>query len=345
MTLDCYGDEIVTLADLAGSFDPASKTSTDTWWVGEWEKVARRLGWSQTLEKAVVAAKQSQGDIVGLRSAPHNAFNQWFSAREAVFIGDWDDSLVARVRHEAVLAFRNRPNTWMAVAPSWDTPYGACASGVRAFASTQRPSYFRAGEGATPRGPGCVWEGQVRLCFGAFPYVSGRMGVVADGLTWTGVKNWRPAQEAMRICSEFWEPAGNARQDAREVVKHWAEFRTATASVVDGLPETPTSPGAPYRMGLRVAVHLGSEESLVFPGPRGPLAASAYNYVVERYAAFFACRRSILENFSSLSGAVQNSLRANPDPCVEPFTTPAPPAPAPVPPKPPITPGPGAIKG
>ena len=322
--LECYGDDIEALADEAGDFDPGSKEDTDAWWLRQWQRVAQRLGWSQSLEQAVAAAKQSGGNIVGLRVAPLNAFNRWVRDRRSVVEGPWDAAALARVRHDCVVAFRARPNTWLAEAPAWDLPHGACTGQTRAFASTARPSYYRRGEGTTPRDPGCRWEGEVRLSFGLFPYVSGRLGPVADGLSWTPVDQWRPASEAMRMAAELWEPTGNARQDARLVADHWRDFVEATRRMLEGLPDKPTTPGGVYRVGARLAVHLGSEAATVLPGPRGPLAVSAYNYVVERFAAFFACRRSILTHFSTLSIAAKNALRANPDPCVGSFTAPAP---------------------
>lgn len=339
MILECYGDEIVMLADLAGRFDAADKDSTEGWWLDQWSRVARRLGWSQSLDAKVSLAKQTGGGFIGVRNAPLAAFREWHKDRPPVMVGPWDSTTLSRVRHECVQTIRNTPNVWMAETPAYALPFRACANKQRAFAATESPSYFRRGEGVTPRGPDCEWEGAVRISFGTWPYVTGRLGRVADGLTWLSSDEWTPAVLAMQTCSELWEPAGNANQDARLVVQHWAEFRSATAALIDAMPEEPRRAGDPYRLGYRVAVHLGSEDATVLVGPRGPLSVGAYNYVVERFAAFFACRRSILESFTALPANVQQLLRSNPDPCLEPFLAPVPPK-QPKQPQPPVPPKP-----
>ena len=53
--------------------------------------------------------------------------------------------------------------------------------------------------------------------------------------------------------------------------------------------------------------------------PLGPLAANAHNYVIRRYAAFFALRRSLLLNASRLTSDQTSAVAGNPDPCLRPY--------------------------
>ena len=75
-------------------------------------------------------------------------------------------------------------------------------------------------------------------------------------------------------------------------------------------------PGRLYRRGVLLYVHQGSLHVTGLDGPRGRLPALAYNYIVQRFASFFAVRRATLRALATLPAEVQRSAATSIDPCL-----------------------------
>lgn len=126
----------------------------------------------------------------------------------------------------------------------------------------------------------------------------------------------------MRLCAGLWQPEGNLRQDARTVVHRYRHFRQAVDLVLRDIPQyAPRAlvPGRIYRRGLLLHAEQASLELATVPTPFGPLAANAHNYIVRRFAAFFALRRALLRDATRLSPALAALVTQNPDPCLRAF--------------------------
>lgn len=325
-TLDCYGDTIEALADMSGGFDLASADSYRSWSLREWGRVAHRIGFAKDFQRAMVGVNAGMGSIT---TAPLNAFGRWAASRadELAVAGPWNSKLVARIRAESILAFKNQPTIFDAAIASWDLPGGACAGRYPVFLSTAAPSYFRDQNGITLRSVSCEWRANVRIAFGLFPWYAGSLAPAAEGLSWTRADQHNPARDAMRLCVSFFtNPVSNAREDARRVMEMYDRFLVRTRDVIESLPESSTRPGAVYRKGRRLAVYMGGgkEAYAVVLGPRGPIGVHAYNYALERFAAFFSLRRQLMLQFASAPTSVQDALRANADPCLGAYVTPKP---------------------
>jgi hypothetical protein len=181
-------------------------------------------------------------------------------------------------------------------------PTGACyADGgrsLRAFYPDTAPGYFGDGwPGPPPRAESaCGWQTPLVLHLGTFPWVyssrlDGASGPGAVGLAGDAAGARGPP--ASRSASE---PATNLRQDARQVA---AIYRTSHAHRPAPRRLPVFQPGRAeagrlYRRGGFLHVHQGSLHVAGLDGPRGRLAASAYNYILRRFAASSpsAARRS-----------------------------------------------------
>ena len=207
-----------------------------------------------------------------------------------------------------------RANPLMAVlAPSPQTK-----TNFRAFRSDTAPSYFQ--DKTTPENvTECDYP--VVLSLGTFPFVyGGVLGSHAPGLMWT-TGTHSPARRGMRVAASFWQSEANMSQDARVVVAQYRHFRTTTDRVLADVV-TPSAEdhrpivGEVYRQGGLLHVYQGALELVRFQGPRGVLAASSYNYVKLRFAAFFAARRAYVRARDSLTPAARSAIARNPDPCL-----------------------------
>ena len=322
--LDCYGSHVGALAALGGTFNPTDWPSLSAWWLRQWSLMAERMGWGVEFARAVSTAG---GDKGALAVAPVAAFREWHKRRAPQFAvaGSWDKNQLARVRYDVVQALRERAGTWVIDAPSYELPYNACAGAVRVLLSSARPAYFDDGlDDPTPRGHTCEWSGNVRIYFGTWPWCHGRLDPFADGLAWTFSDTADAATLALRTAANCFEPQQNARIDARVVDEHWTRFRKRTDPAILTLPLSPQGPGSIYRDGLLLRVHLGKPELTVLTGARGPIGVAAYNYVVERFAAFWACRRAVLARYHQLDDSIRLSLQKNTDPCVREVAKPKP---------------------
>ncbi|MCY1004448.1 hypothetical protein OV079_02460 [Nannocystis pusilla] len=119
--------------------------------------------------------------------------------------------------------------------------------------------------------------------------------------------------------AQLFEPAGNLRQDARQVAAIYEHFAAHTAPLVVRLPVYEPGravAGQLYRRAGFLYVHQGSLHLEGLSGPRGRIAAPAYNYILRRFACFFAVRRAALRALIALPSDVQRIAEASSDPCV-----------------------------
>ena len=204
----------------------------------------------------------------------------------------------------------------------------------RTFLSDAGPSYFwDAAPPTTVANRGCGWSTPLRLSLGTFPWVYGhRLQAPAPGLMWRSNSTtapgllWRsnsttahPAPIALGIAASFWQPEGNLRADAREVLAAWKHWRETTGPLVASLPSRSrrtTTTGEIYRVGERLVAHQTGNTRVGINGPRGHVCVPAYNFIQERFAAFFSMRRALLRGRRHLSPELRDLLRTNPDPCV-----------------------------
>jgi hypothetical protein len=63
-------------------------------------------------------------------------------------------------------------------------------------------------------------------------------------------------------------------------------------------------------------VHQGSLHVAGLDGPRGRIAAPAYNYILRRFASFFAVRRATLRALPNLGPEIQQLAQDAADPCL-----------------------------
>ena len=157
------------------------------------------------------------------------------------------------------------------------------------------------------------------LHVGTFPWVySTRFDVVGPGLLW-GSRETFPAAQGMRAMAALLTPESNLRQDARQVAATWQHFASKTAPLVSRLPiyqAGRTPPGQLCRRGGLLHVHQGSLQLAGLDGPRGRVSAPAYNFIVRRFACFFAVRRAAVRALRSLDPALQRTAAGAADPCL-----------------------------
>ena len=152
-----------------------------------------------------------------------------------------------------------------------------------------------------------------------FPWVySSRLGDIGPGARWASSAS-QPALEGLHVVASLLEPATNLRQDARQVAAIYRHFATHTAPLVAALPSFQpgrAEAGRLYRRGRFLLAHQGSLHVAGLDGPRGRLAASAYNYILRRFACFFAVRRAALRALIALPSDVQRIAESSTDPCL-----------------------------
>jgi hypothetical protein len=323
--LRCYGSDIEALADLGGDFDALSATSTAAWDLGQWTQVADILGFRRELDADVETLRRARVGIVDVHTVARTAFAR--ARRSAA--RPTPDALPAvvrvhraRVRHDVLTGIATgelwRRQRWHIDAPATALAHNACfdrkdaAVSGRAFLVDTSENYFH-GPRREPPGPGgCGWEGPVLLSLGTFPWVhGGRLARAAPGLRWDASGPWDPAAVAMALCARFWQPLGNLDQDARTVVAH---YRRLSAGVDFALGEA-LSPGV-VRRGLLLDAPASHDIAGLHSG-LGYLNVTAHNYIVRRFAGFFATRRALLRVATRLPAELQATIAGNPDPCLK----------------------------
>jgi hypothetical protein len=183
---------------------------------------------------------------------------------------------------------------------------GACyigedgpASELRVFYPDTAAGYFGDGwDGPPPRAESaCGWQTPLTLHLGTFPWVySTRLAGPGPGLRWRSTSS-QPALTAFESMAALLDPSDNLRQDARQVAALLLHFDRHTRPLVERLPlyaPGRAKAGQLYRRAGFLYVHQGSLHVAGLDGPRGRIAAPAYNYVLRRFACFFAVRRAML---------------------------------------------------
>ena len=322
--LRCYGDDIHSLAELVPDFDLRSPMDVQTWYSREWQAIAETLGFAQQLAAAPRAVPTSEDRITAMAFTGLTAFEHALRAgRPGV------TEAQARVQSAVIQAMTaaglTRGELWRVTADPTTLATGACyAEGnrsLRAFYPDTAPGYFGDGwPGPPPRAESaCGWQTPLVLHLGTFPWVySARLGDAGPGARWASPTS-QPAIEGLHVVSSLMEPATNLRQDARQVAAIYRHFATHTAPLVARLPGFQAgraTAGQLYQRGRFLHAHQGSLHVATLDGPRGRLTASAYNYILRRFASFFGVRRATLRALATLPAEVQRQAATSADPCL-----------------------------
>ena len=329
----CYGPDIEALADAGGSFEALSTTALAEFTQRQWTDVAGTLGFEVPLRRTIDALRGVRSGDLSLHSAALAAFETWHRGRAR----DLSPRLPtaarlarARIRQEVLEhhAAHRTESLWTLDAAATALPSQACfdpgTSGLsgRIFLDDTPANFFHQSR-VTKTTTACGWEGPVLLSLGTFPWVyGGRLFRTPPGLDWDTAGNYGPAITAMRLCASLWQPEGNLRQDARAVVFAYRYYRQATDDALRALPTYDPRravPGELSRRGLFLHAEQSSLELAALATARGPLVASAHNYILRRFAAFFALRRSLLLAAHRLTPDQQAAIAKNPDPCLRPY--------------------------
>ena len=322
--LNCYGDDIRQLADLAGDFDLRSAVDVSRWYAREWQVIADPLGFRQPLASAPTAIPIGGDLVITMNLAGLAAFER---ALQAAWTGGTDKQghvQTAVLQQMAALGLQ-RGELWRVSVDPTTLTTGACYPDQgrmhRAFYPDTAPGYFGDGwPGPPPRAESaCGWTTPLVLHLGTFPWVySTQLEVVGAGARW-GAPTAKPALEGLQVVASLMEPCTNLRQDARQVAAIYRHFVTHTAPLVARVPTFvvgQAQPGVLYRRGALLHVHQGSLHVAYLHGPRGRIAAVAYNYVLRRFANFFAVRRAAVRALATLTPDVQQLARDSADPCL-----------------------------
>ena len=326
MTVDfrCYGEDIQAAAAMLPEFDLRSPAETGSWYLREWQILAEALGFAQQLAAAPRAVPTTADPATAMSLAGLAAFERVLRAGRPGM-----SESQAHVQSAAIEAMAaggvTRGELWRLTIDPTTLATGACfAEGgrsFRAFYPDTAPGYFGDGwSGPPPRAESaCGWETPLVLHLGTFPWVySSRLGDVGPGMRWTSSAA-QPALEGLQVVASLMEPATNLRQDARQVAAIYRHFIAHTAPLVAALPGFEAGrpvAGRLYRRGRYLYVHQGSLHVAGLDGPRGRLAAPAYNYILRRFAVFFAVRRAAVRALPGLAADLQRAARSSADPCL-----------------------------
>ena len=320
--LNCYGDDIKALADLVQDFDLRSPMDTRSWYRVQWQAIAEVLGFDQQLAAAPTAIPTTTDLATAMTLVGLAAFES--SLRHSrTGITDLQARTQSTVLQQLATAGHERGELWRVTADPSMLPTGACYTdgdrSLRAFYPDTAPGYFGDGwPGPPPRAESaCGWQTPLVLHLGTFPWIySSRLEAVGPGMRWLAPSS-QPALEGLYIAASLMEPATNLRQDARQVAAIYRHFVTHTAPLVAPLSSSdrPVA-GRLYRRGGYLYTHQGSLQIAGLDGPRGRIAASAYNYVLRRFACFFAVRRAALRALTTLPAEVQRLALNSADPCL-----------------------------
>jgi len=318
--ITCYGDDIKALADLVGDFELRSPMDVHAWYRGEWQAIARQLGFSEELAQELAPLRVARDRITATNQAGLNAFTRWLASRQPVLS---ENHARAQERVLEDLLARADGQLWRIYADPSTLSSGACYAErgqfYRAFYPDTAPGYFGDGwTGPPPRAESaCGWTTPLVLHLGTFPWIySARTGAV--GTRWVSAQA-QPALTGMQAMASLLEPAGNLREDAQQVAEIFAHFAAHTAPLVARVPLYPpgrAEPGKLYRRAGFLYVHQGSLHLAGLMGPRGRIAAPAYNYILRRFACFFAVRRAALRALIALPSDVQRIAESSTDPCL-----------------------------
>jgi len=322
--LDCYGDGIAALADQAGDFDLRSSTDTRDWYTRTWTTLADTLGFTQALSAELSRLRDTDDWPRSIAMAGVAAFAQSLRNRRH---GATDNQALVQsaVLRQLITAGRERGELWRVSVDPTALETGACYADehglARAFYPDTAPGYFGDGwTGPPPRAESrCGWQTPLVLHLGTFPWVySSRLDGVGPGLRWSSPAA-APAVDAFRIVASALDPTSNLRQDARQVAAIFLHFRAQTAPLVARLPlyrPGVAEVGRLHRRAGLLHVHQGSLNVAGLDGPRGHLPAPAYNYILRRFADFFAVRRATVLAQAAWTPEMTRIASASPDPCL-----------------------------
>jgi hypothetical protein len=192
---------------------------------------------------------------------------------------------------------------------------------ARAFHPDTAAGYFGDGwTGPPPRAESsCGWQTPLVLHLGTFPWVySSRLDGPGPGRGGPRRHASRPSL-GLQLAVSLMDPAINLQQDARQVAAILDHFVTHTAAAHRRLPIYQAGQaelGKLHRRGGLLYVHQGSLHVAGLDGPRGRIAAPAYNYILRRFACFFAVRRAALRALVTLPADVQRAALTSSDPCL-----------------------------
>jgi hypothetical protein len=322
--LTCYGDDIKALADLAGDFELRSPMDATTWYRREWQAIADVLGFAQQLTAMPTAVDTTTDRVAAMNTTGLAALERALQGRRS---GVRDEQ--ARVQFAAlrqlVSAAASHGELWRVSADPTALQTGACypegGRSLRAFYPDTAPGYFGDGwPGPPPRAESaCGWTTPLVLHLGTFPWVySSRLEAVGPGMRWAASTS-NPALLGLQIAVSLLEPRTNLQQDARQVAAIFHHFSTQTAPLMARVPlyqPGRAAVGHLYRRGGFLYVHQGSIHVAGLDGPRGHIAAPAYNYIVRRFASFFAVRRATLRALPNLGPEIQQLAQSAADPCL-----------------------------
>jgi hypothetical protein len=322
--LSCYGEDINALADVASDFDLRSPMGVTTWLRREWQAIAEALGFAQQFAATPTSIPTTDDRIAAMNAIGLAAFERSLQARGANASAEQARVQSAILRQLATAA-RATGELWRVAADPTTLQTGACysegARSLRAFYPDTAPGYFGDGwPGPPPRAESaCGWTTPLVLHLGTFPWVySTRLENIGSGMRWPSLGT-SPVLEGLHFAVSMLEPRSNLQQDARQVAAIVGHFGKHTAPLLARLPVYQpgrAEPGRLYRHGGLLHVHQGSLHVAGLDGPRGRIAAPAYNYIVRRFAAFFAVRRATLRALSSLGPELQQLARSSADPCL-----------------------------
>ena len=322
--LTCYGDDINALADVASDFDLRSTMGVTTWLRREWQAIAEALGFAQQFAAMPTSIPTTNDRIAAMNAIGLAAFERSLQAHGATASAEQARVQSAILRQLAAAA-RHTGELWRVAADPTTLQTGACysegARSLRAFYPDTAPGYFGDGwPGPPPRAESaCGWTTPLVLHLGTFPWVySTRLENIGPGMRWPSLGT-SPALEGLQFAVSMLEPRSNLQQDARQVAAIVGHFVKHTAPLLARLPVYQpgrAKPGRLYRHGGLLHVHQGSLHVAGLDGPRGRIAAPAYNYIVRRFAAFFAVRRATLRALPSLGPELQQLARGSADPCL-----------------------------
>jgi hypothetical protein len=325
--LTCYGD-LTPLHGVVGDFDLRSPMDVHTWYHDQWRSIADPLGFTQAHEAELSRVSASSIDVnTRIRASNTAGINAFARA-----LRDRDDGVTAAharvqegVLRQLLVDGQTSGQLWRVTADPMTVTAGACypdADGQlsRAFYPDPSPGYF--GDGwrgpPPPAESACGWTTPLTLHLGTFPWVySTRLESSPAALRWTH-STLQPAIVGMTALAHLLEPAGNLRQDARQVAAIYQHFRAQTEPLILRLPQWQVGraqAGTLYSRAGRLHVHQGSTQIAGLMGPRGWISAPAYNYCVTRFAAFFALRRAILRALPAFP-ELRQLAASSPDPCL-----------------------------
>lgn len=322
--LTCYGDAIKALADVASDFDLRSPMGVTTWLRREWQAIAEALGFSQQLAAMPTSIPTTDDRIAAMNAIGLVAFDRSLQARRANASAE-QASVQSTILRQLVMAAQRTGELWRVAVDPTILQNGACYSeggrSLRAFYPDTAPGYFGDGwPGPPPRAESaCGWTTPLVLHLGTFPWVySTRLENIGPGMRWPALGT-NPVSEGLQAAVSMLDPRQNLQQDARQVAAIVRHFSTHTTPLVARLPVYQpgrAEPGRLYRHGGLLHVHQGSLHVAGLDGPRGRIAAPAYNYIVRRFAAFFAVRGATLRALGSLGPELQQLARDSADPCL-----------------------------